>query len=38
MVRKALEAGRPAPGETQEEAGFRQAGMIIELFQHHDAS
>jgi 5-methyltetrahydrofolate--homocysteine methyltransferase len=31
-VAAALAAGRPAPGETQEEAGFRQAHKIIELF------
>jgi 5-methyltetrahydrofolate--homocysteine methyltransferase len=35
-IRKALEAGRPAEGETQEEAGFRQAATIIEMFSHHD--
>jgi 5-methyltetrahydrofolate--homocysteine methyltransferase len=32
VVAKALEAGRPADGETQEESGFRQAATIIELF------
>jgi 5-methyltetrahydrofolate corrinoid/iron sulfur protein methyltransferase len=37
VVAKALEAGRPASGETQEESGFRQAATIIELFDHHDA-
>ena len=31
-IEAALEAGRPADGETQEEAGFRQAHKIIELF------
>ncbi len=31
-VRKALKAGRPGPGETQEDAGFRQAEKILELF------
>jgi 5-methyltetrahydrofolate--homocysteine methyltransferase len=35
-IRKALEAGRPLDGETQEEAGFRQAATIIEMFSHHD--
>lgn len=29
---EALEAGRPSEGETQEEAGFRQAMKIIEMF------
>jgi cobalamin-dependent methionine synthase I len=32
LVADALECGRPAEGETQEEAGFRQAAKIIELF------
>ena len=32
MVADALESGRPAAGETQEEAGFRQAAKIIEMF------
>lgn len=32
VVAEALECGRPAEGETQEEAGFRQAAKIIELF------
>src|SRR5687767_14278636 len=36
-IEAALEAGRPTDGETQEEAGFRQAGKIIEMFEHHDA-
>jgi 5-methyltetrahydrofolate corrinoid/iron sulfur protein methyltransferase len=36
-IEEALEAGRPLDGETQEEAGFRQAGKIIEMFDHHDA-
>jgi 5-methyltetrahydrofolate corrinoid/iron sulfur protein methyltransferase len=31
-IAAALEAGRPTNGETQEEAGFRQASKIIELF------
>ncbi len=35
-IKKALEAGRPQDGETQEEAGFRQAATIIEMFSHHD--
>ncbi len=35
-IEAALEAGRPTAGETQEEAGFRQAGKIIEMFSHHD--
>jgi 5-methyltetrahydrofolate--homocysteine methyltransferase len=36
-VAEALEAGRPTDGETQEEAGFRQAMKIIELFgDRHD--
>jgi 5-methyltetrahydrofolate corrinoid/iron sulfur protein methyltransferase len=35
MVAAALECGRPGDGETQEEAGFRQAAKIIELFNHH---
>ncbi len=34
LVAEALECGRPADGETQEEAGFRQAAKIIELFSH----
>jgi 5-methyltetrahydrofolate corrinoid/iron sulfur protein methyltransferase len=37
IVAKALEAGRPTHGETQEESGFRQAATIIELFDHHDS-
>ena len=32
----ALEAGRPRAEETQEEAGFRQAAKIIEMFNVHD--
>lgn len=36
-VAKALDAGRPGEGESQEESGFRQAATIIELFDHHDA-
>jgi 5-methyltetrahydrofolate corrinoid/iron sulfur protein methyltransferase len=35
-IEAALEAGRPEEGETQEEAGFRQAFKIIEMFDHHD--
>lgn len=35
-IAEALEAGRPCPEETQEEAGFRQAGKIIEMFNVHD--
>jgi len=35
-IEAALEAGRPTDGETQEEAGFRQAGKIIEMFNEHD--
>ncbi len=34
MVAEALQCGRPGDGETQEEAGFRQAAKIIELFSH----
>ena len=34
-VAAALDAGRPTEGETQEEAGFRQAHKIIELFDEH---
>jgi 5-methyltetrahydrofolate--homocysteine methyltransferase len=37
VIAKALEAGRPVNGESQEESGFRQAATIIELFDHHDA-
>lgn len=36
-IEAALEAGRPKEGETQEEAGFRQAMKIIEMFDHHEA-
>lgn len=36
-IEAALEAGRPTDGETQEEAGFRQAAKIIEMFEHHDS-
>ena len=32
VVRDALAAGRPQPGETQEEAGFRQSATIMDLF------
>ena len=35
-IEAALECGRPGPGETQEEAGFRQAAKIIEMFSHHE--
>jgi 5-methyltetrahydrofolate--homocysteine methyltransferase len=36
-IAEALDAGRPTEGETQEEAGFRQAMKVIELFdRHHD--
>ncbi len=35
-IEAALDAGRPTDGETQEEAGFRQASKIIEMFEHHD--
>src|SRR4051812_17083039 len=36
MIADALDAGRPGAGETQEEAGFRQAAKIIEMFTHHE--
>jgi cobalamin-dependent methionine synthase I len=36
LVAAALDSGRPAGGETQEEAGFRQAAGIIGLFADHD--
>jgi len=32
VVREALEEGRPQPGETQEDAGFRQSSKIMDLF------
>jgi 5-methyltetrahydrofolate corrinoid/iron sulfur protein methyltransferase len=32
VVREALAAGRPQPGETQEDAGFRQSAKIMDLF------
>jgi len=32
VVKEALAAGRPGPGETQEEAGFRQSEKIMDLF------
>lgn len=32
VVAEALACGRPSEGESQEEAGFRQAAMIMELF------
>jgi 5-methyltetrahydrofolate--homocysteine methyltransferase len=32
LVAAALQCGRPLEGETQEDAGFRQAAQIIELF------
>lgn len=35
-VAAALEAGRPLDGETQEDAGFRQAATIIELIHEHE--
>jgi 5-methyltetrahydrofolate--homocysteine methyltransferase len=35
-IAAALEAGRPRAEETQEEAGFRQAAKIIEMFNAHD--
>jgi 5-methyltetrahydrofolate--homocysteine methyltransferase len=34
-IREALAAGRPCAEETQEEAGFRQAMKIIEMFNEH---
>jgi len=36
MIAEALDAGRPGEGETQEDAGFRQAAKIIEMFTHHE--
>jgi 5-methyltetrahydrofolate--homocysteine methyltransferase len=36
-IAEALECGRPSEGETQVEAGFRQAMKIIEMFDHHNA-
>jgi 5-methyltetrahydrofolate corrinoid/iron sulfur protein methyltransferase len=35
-IEEALAAGRPTEGETQEEAGFRQASKIIEMFNVHE--
>jgi 5-methyltetrahydrofolate--homocysteine methyltransferase len=35
-IEEALAAGRPDDGETQEEAGFRQAAKIIEMFSDDD--
>jgi 5-methyltetrahydrofolate--homocysteine methyltransferase len=35
-IAAALEAGRPTEGESQEEAGFRQAAKIIDMFEHHE--
>jgi 5-methyltetrahydrofolate--homocysteine methyltransferase len=35
-IEEALAAGRPEAGEAQEEAGFRQAAKIIEMFSHLD--
>ena len=35
-IAAALECGRPGEGETQEEAGFRQAAKIIDLFDEND--
>lgn len=37
-VAAALEAGRPLEGESQEDAGFRQAATIIELIHEHERS
>jgi 5-methyltetrahydrofolate--homocysteine methyltransferase len=34
-IEAALAAGRPEAGESQEEAGFRQAAKIIEMFNEH---
>jgi 5-methyltetrahydrofolate corrinoid/iron sulfur protein methyltransferase len=36
LVAGALACGRPSDGESQEEAGFRQAAKIIELFSEHE--
>ena len=36
VVREALEEGRPGPGETQEDAGFRQSSKIMDLFSEDD--
>jgi hypothetical protein len=36
LVAEALECGRPGGGETQEEAGFRQAAKIIGLFSEYE--
>ena len=35
-VTKSLDAGRPVNGESQEDAGFRQAEVIMELFSEDD--
>jgi hypothetical protein len=35
-VADALAAGRPLDGESQEEAGFRQAATIIGLIHEHE--
>jgi cobalamin-dependent methionine synthase I len=35
-IQAALECGRPGEGESQEEAGFRQAARIIEMFSLHE--
>jgi 5-methyltetrahydrofolate--homocysteine methyltransferase len=35
-VEAALDAGRPLDGESQEEAGFRQAATIIDLIREHE--
>jgi 5-methyltetrahydrofolate corrinoid/iron sulfur protein methyltransferase len=35
-VEAALDAGRPLEGESQEDAGFRQAATIIELINEHE--
>ena len=32
VVEKALALGRPEPGQSQEEAGFNQSGVIMELY------
>jgi 5-methyltetrahydrofolate corrinoid/iron sulfur protein methyltransferase len=36
IVQKSLAAGRPADGESQEDAGFQQAEVIMELFSEDD--
>jgi hypothetical protein len=37
-IAAALEAGRPIDAETREEAGFRQAAKIIEMFSDVDSA